>query len=323
MAALLCVPLLTSPGKKAGRGILRFITFQTLGTPFILFTGWVLSEVEINPTNTDLILRAGILSALGFSFLLAIFPFHTWIPMLSEEAQPYSAAFVFYMLPGFVSLIGLGFLDQYPWLRNTPLVFELIRSAGLLMIITGGIFAAFQHHLGRMLGYAVIVDMGVSFLALGLSQGATSDSLNQSVIGIFYALFVSRGLALGLWALALSEILKRVPDLSFHSILGLGRKMPVVSASLVLAQLSMAGFPLLAGFPLRLALWEQLSRLSATSSLWALIGCAALIAGGLRMLAVLAGGDVEEAQNTAEKPGLQAIFVVLILAVFAVGLFPR
>jgi uncharacterized membrane protein len=74
---------------------------------------------------------------------------------------------------------------------------------------------------------------------------------------------------------------------------------------------------------LRLALWEQLSRLSATSSLWALIGCAALIAGGLRMLAVLAGGDVEEAQNTAEKPGLQAIFVVLILAVFAVGLFPR
>jgi NADH-quinone oxidoreductase subunit N len=323
MAALVCVPLLTTPGKKSSRGVLRFLTFQTLGTPFILFTGWVLSEVDVNPANTDLLIRAAILSALGFSFLMAIFPFHTWIPMLSEEAHPYAAAFVFFMLPGIVSIFGLSFLNRYAWMRNSPDVFELIRSAGLLMVVTGGLSAAFQHHLGRMLGYAVIVDLGISFLALGVSQGSSGDGLNQSVIDLFYALFVTRGLAIGLWALALSIISKRLPDLSFHSARGLGRKMPVASGSLILAQFSIAGFPLLAGFPLRLALWEQLAKISTAASLWALFGCAALIAGGIRVMAVLTTGEAEGLQNTREAPDLRLILAVTILALFGAGLLPR
>jgi formate hydrogenlyase subunit 3/multisubunit Na+/H+ antiporter MnhD subunit len=322
MAALLCVPLLSALGQKNNRGVLRFITFQTIGIPFILFTGWLLSEYEINPANSDLLAQAAILSALGFGFLMAIFPFHTWIPMLSEEAHPYAAAFVFFMLPGFVSLFGLGFLERYAWLRNAPNIFSLLRSVGLLMIVTGGIFAAFQNHLGRMMGYAVIVDLGISFLALGLSQGATPEGLNQPVIDIFYALFVSRGLALGLWSLALSVISKKLPNLSFHSAKGLGRKMPVVSGSLVLAQLSLAGFPLLAGFPQRLALWERLAQISAINSLWALIGCAALIVGAMRVLAMLVTGDMEELQNASEEPELSVVLGVAIFALFYVGLSP-
>lgn len=323
MAALVCVPLLAPPGLKQNRGVLRFITFQTMGIPFILFSGWVLSQIDANPANQDLLLQAGILTALGFSFLMAIFPFHSWIPMLSEEAHPYSAAFVFFLLPGMASLFGLSFFNQYAWLRNAPVVFSLLRSAGLLMVITGGVFAAFQRHLGKMMGYAVILDLGTSFLALSVSQPVGSDSLNPVVINIFYILIISRGLALGLWALALSYLGKRVPDFSFHSAQGIGRKMPLISASLILAQLSMAGFPLLAGFSQRMAIWQLLAEVSPSASLWALFGCAALTAGAVRLLAVLFTGEAEGVREAEKSLNQPVALTVMILVIFAYGLLPH
>ena len=46
LAVLVSIPLLSPPGEQVGRGVLRYLTFQTLGMPFILFTGWMLAGVE-------------------------------------------------------------------------------------------------------------------------------------------------------------------------------------------------------------------------------------------------------------------------------------
>jgi NADH-quinone oxidoreductase subunit N len=70
MAVLLCVPLLTSFGRAPGRGIVRFLTFQTLGMPFLLFSGWAIAGVEATPGDPGLIFRASVLLGLGFAFLL-------------------------------------------------------------------------------------------------------------------------------------------------------------------------------------------------------------------------------------------------------------
>jgi len=61
------------------------------------------------------------------------------------------------------------------------------------MVVTGGLLAAFQHHLGKIMGYAIIVETGFSLLALSLGS---SSSLN-----IFLLLLVPRAISLGLWAL--------------------------------------------------------------------------------------------------------------------------
>ena len=37
VGVLLAVPLLSPPGKEPGRGVFRFLSFQTFGMPFILF----------------------------------------------------------------------------------------------------------------------------------------------------------------------------------------------------------------------------------------------------------------------------------------------
>ena len=120
MAALACLPILSPPGKPVGRGVLRFLTFQTLGVPFILYAGLLLSGVQTTPENPNLVIRIAILMVLGFALFTAIFPFHTWIPMIAEETNPYTAAFVFFFIPGIVSLFALEFLNRYPWLQAEP-----------------------------------------------------------------------------------------------------------------------------------------------------------------------------------------------------------
>ena len=40
VAVIVCVLMLAPPGETPGQGVLRFLIFQTLGIPFILFTGF-------------------------------------------------------------------------------------------------------------------------------------------------------------------------------------------------------------------------------------------------------------------------------------------
>jgi NADH-quinone oxidoreductase subunit N len=328
MAALLCIPLLASPGRKTGPGTLRFLTFYTLGTPFLLFTGWMLAGSEVTPPNMELVLQAGILLALGFCFLLAVFPFHSWIPMLTEDTHPYAAAFVFFLLPGFASLVGLGFLERYAWLRNSPNVYLLLQAAGVLLIFTAGLSAAFQKHLGRILGYAVLVDIGMTLLVISIAKelpvGPFLGSKNTGIsLSMFIYLFITKGLALGLWALALSNIKAQAGDLSYRTVQGMGRSHPFTALGIVLGTFSIAGFPLLAGFPVRLALFEVMAPTAATGVFWAALGSAGLIIAGFRSLAVLVMGQDETFWQVNERLSVSILITIASAVLFVVGIAPH
>ena len=319
MAVLVSIPFLISVGKPVGPGVLRYLTFQTLGMPFILFTGWMLTGVEASPGELGLVPQASILIALGFAFLLAVFPFYTWIPMLAKESHPYTAAFVFLVLPGTISLLGLGFLDRFSWLRTSENTYFLLRSTGILMVVTAGVWAAFQTHLERMLAYALILEIGFSFISIGLAQGAQAGTY----LGIFFAALLPRGLSLGVWALALAVIRTRFPVLSFREVQGLARVAPIACGSLVLAHFSLAGLPLLAGFPVRLAQLEGLSEISLLNALWVLLGSLGLLIGGLRTLAVLVMGREDGVWQVTET-WVQRVFLLSgVASLIILGLVPQ
>ena len=315
MAVLLSIPLLMSQQQTPSKGLLRFLIFQTLGVPFILFSGWLLAGVGANPGNLALVQQAATLLGLGFAFLLAIIPFYTWIPLLAEEAHPYLVGFLFWMLPTTTLFFGLGFLDRYTWLRDAPTLTSLLTTVGALMVVTGGLLSAFQRHLGRIMGYAIISETGFSLLALSLGS--------QVGLSIFLLLLVPRTLSIAIWALSLAILRQQAPGLNLTEVKGLAHVWPFATSGLVLANLAVSGFPLLAGFPAHQAVWEGLARTSLPVAFWVFIGSLGLFASAVRVLGALTSAPAGSTWGTRETQ-LQRILVSIgLLCLFLLGLFPQ
>ena len=319
MAILVSVPLLTPPDSQVGRGVLRYITLLTLGVPFILFAGWMMSGVKVELVDETFLLRASFLIGLGFALQLAVFPFHSWIPMLGKESHPYAAAFVFTMVPGAITLILLSFFEGLPWFGASPEAYVLLRMIGVMMVVFAGLWAAFQDNLGSMLGYAAILEIGLSLVLIGIIAG----DFESEHLGLFYAMLFPRGLGLGLWALALATLRTRTTSLNLNEIQGSGRVLPIATGALVLAQFSLAGVPLLASFPIRLPMWNELAQVSPMITLWALIGCMGLLFGGVRTLAVLVTGDEEMGWQITETRQERVFLAIGVILLLLLGLLPQ
>ncbi|NWF63536.1 MAG: hypothetical protein HXY38_04440 [Chloroflexi bacterium] len=315
MAAMLVIPLLTPSYQRPVRGVVRFLIYQTFAMPFILFSGWMLAGVEASPSDLGSTVQAGVMLMMGFAFLFAIFPLYNWIPQLMEEASTYPTGFLLWALPTFTVIFALGFLDRYAWLRNTPQIADAILYAGVIMTATAGILGALQRHLGRILGYAAIAETGLLLIALGLRS--------PNLVDIVFLVLIPRGLELSVWALALSIIKQKAYPLKFSDAQGLARKYPIAVSALMIAHLSVAGFPLLAGFPSRLALWQELSLQSLAASFWVFIGSSGLLVAAIRTLAAFVMAGEDSAWEINENWTQSLMLGIGILGLFAIGAFPQ
>ena len=315
MAILLAIPLLISIYSPPGRGIVRFLIYQTLAMPFILVTGWLLAGVEASPGDLALAAQSTSMLGLGFAFLLAVFPLYNWVPMLLEETSPYIAGYLLWILPTITTIFGAGFLDRYSWLRSSTQLIDALRFAGLLMIVTGGLFAGFQRHLGRIMAYGVIAETGFSILALSLDS--------KVGIPILFLLIPARALGQAVWSLALTIIQDNVETLRFRAARGLLRITPFAGAAMIMATLSTGAFPLLAGFPARLALWEGLSRVSLSASLWMGIGIIGLLTSAFRSLAVVSMAEEYTSWERRESLAQMSMLGLGMIGLLILGLFPQ
>jgi len=316
MAVLLSIPMLTEPGQKPGRGLLRFLIYQTFAMPFILFAGFLLSGVEAGPADIALITQAAVLLGLGFAFLLSVFPLYTWVPMLSEETLPFAVGFIMTIFPAFSLVFGLNFIDRYSWLRDTAQLSLVLRFIGLLMVVSAGLWAAFQRHLGRIFAYAAVAETGLSLLALSLPD-------RQAGLQIVFYMLIPRALAYGVWTLSISAIKTRVPDLKFSSLQGLARQFPMASAGVVLSNLALAGTPLFASFPVRQALWEKLAAQSIPAALWFGLASLGLWMAALRSLAVLTMAPEHTPWLSVETWSQRVLIGIGLVSLLIIGLIPQ
>jgi NADH-quinone oxidoreductase subunit N len=315
MAVIVSVLMLAPPGETPGQGVLRYLIFQTLGVPFILFTGWMLNGIEAGSATPIFILRATIMLGLGFAFLLAIFPFNTWLPLMAGQAEPYVTGFILVMLPMTVLLFALNFLDLYAWLRDEPAVYAALRLVGALMVATGGIWAAFQRQLGRMLGYAIIVETGMALLAVGLKS--------MGGLQLFSTLFLPHAISIWVWVLSLSSLRQKVGGLDFDSVRGKLHAYPFIAGSLLVAQFSSAGLPLLASFPTQGSILTAINQQSPVSAIWVFAGNLGLLLAGLRSLNALAIKAGVDSWKINERRWEAALFCLGVLFILALGLFPQ
>lgn len=278
--ALLMVIILSAPGSRPTPGVLRFLSFQTLGVLLILFSGWLLGWIDVQSVDLTLLVRSLILMGLGLAFLLGIFPFSTWVTMLARQNHPYLVAFVFTMFVNGVLLFTYEFFEEYGWIQEYINLERPLQVVGALMIGMGAIWAAFQNDLGRLMGAAMITEVGRSVLTLGL---------NQLNLEIFISAFLIQVLTFGIWGMGLSYLKKQTHSLDFKDIRGTLPEIPFIAGGILVAHFSLAGLPLLGSFPLY---WLFESVLINQGVLWVgvwfFLGSVGLFLGGLRALGVMA-----------------------------------
>ena len=252
---------------------------------------------------------------LGFAFLLAVFPLYNWIPLLSEEASPYATGFLLWVLPTFTIIFALDFFDRYVWLRTSPELSNAVQFAGIFMVASGGMLAATQKHIGRMMGYSAIAETGLMILAMGVRS--------SEVVNVTFLLLLPRGLELAVWALGLSVIKREAFGLSFSEVQGMARKYPIAVIAILAAHLSMSGFPLLAGLPPRLALYQELAIQSLFAVFWVFAGLLGLLIGAIRTMAVFTMAEENAGWRLGESWIQAGMLGIGVIGLFILGLVPQ
>jgi len=192
--------------------------------------------------SSNIIFLVGILLFLiGFSFKIAAFPFHMWVPDVYEGAPT--------TVTGLFSTIGkaaafsaiIATLTALFSGESTSMFLPYLAVLSIFSMLFGSIVAIAQTNIKRMLAYSSISHAG--YILIGLAAGTAAG-----VAGVVFYLAVYTFMnlaAFGIIALVEGE---NDTNLDINSYAGLGTKSPVLAALLAIIMFSLAGLPPLAGF---------------------------------------------------------------------------
>ena len=312
VAVLLSIPVLYPPGKKITQGGLRYLIFQSLALPVILFSGWFAAGVDANPGSQSQIYQAVIFMGLGVAFWLAVFPFYSWIPLLLDETHIYSASFMINILNNICLFTVFNLFNSFEWLRTFSLLPDILRLVGGIMIFSAGIWAIFEKRLSRLLGYAIILETGMSLISISL--------LNADGYHVFLAMLIPRLIAVAVWTLCLGEFISEgyinVVDLS-----GVLKIRPFTTICFLIAFMTLGGLPLLAIFPLRFILYENLAAQSLTTAIWVFSGHILFLITGFRLIYQVFSNRTG-GWKLQEKWSVVALSSLGAVSLFVTGIFP-
>ncbi|MDW8327285.1 MAG: proton-conducting transporter membrane subunit [Anaerolineales bacterium] len=318
LAAALGVFILADERHPLTAGPLRFLIYTSLGVPFVLFAAWLIDASVAAPEDPTLLPRATLLLGGGLALFMAVVPFHSWLPILASYSPPLATTFIVAVVRAPVIFLLLRLIETYPWLRREPAVFTALSGAGALMVVVGALFVFGQQNWGRSVGYALLIEIGATLLAVGLETHAGIVAL--------LALFLMRGLSLLVWGAAVEQ-LRRVSasgEADFASLRGVGWRYPFAVTAAAMGLLSLMGLPLMAGFP---AKWALLRLLAEQNALLALALLAAMTSVGVVVMRGLASLTTPASPDEVILPQetlLQIIFYSLsVLAILALGAFPQ
>jgi formate hydrogenlyase subunit 3/multisubunit Na+/H+ antiporter MnhD subunit len=153
--------------------------------------------------------------------------------------------------------------------------------------------------------------------------GSVNLIANVPLAEFFFAVLLPRGFALALWALTLSIIKSRTKSLDFQAVRGIAYSLPIVVLSLGLANFSLAGFPLLAGFPVRAVLGINIAQQNAALAGLTLFGYFGLVIAAIRSISILLKNQERTERQVNETRTQIFLLVSGCLILFIVGLFPQ
>jgi NADH-quinone oxidoreductase subunit N len=240
--------MLTSREIGSYRGGMRLLIFYTFGMFALLLSGWAVDVGGIVSDASIISERALLLLYFGFAVLLAIPPFHSWIPIASEETHPFAIGFVVLILQGAGLFFFLRFMNTFPWIWADDINLAILRTVGAVLAVLGALWAMAQDTITKLGSYAMVSDVGVMLIAIGF--GTTAGF--QIALGLLAA----RVISISCWAIGIStdngQESKDESENAHRSI----SKGWVPKVAMIVGVASLAGIPLTAGFPGRWGLLQ-------------------------------------------------------------------
>jgi len=205
----------------------------------------IVASITASSANMTLLTIGAALVLVGLGFKVAAVPFHMWTPDVYQGAPSPVTAFMSIgaKAGGFAALIRI-FVTAFPAL-SLDMTTVLWAVAALTMIL-GNVVAIAQSNIKRMLAYSSIAHAGYILMAL-VPYGDPAVSSDAVASGLFYLL--AYGLTnFAAWAVVIALEQAEGKGLSLNDYAGLGRKYPMLAASMAVAMLSFTGVPPTLGF---------------------------------------------------------------------------
>lgn len=252
----ICFYVLAGINRKkqgANEASLKYFLLGSFATGFIVY-GIALIFGTAHTTSIDVIVTnfgtlahnilfvAGMLLFLiGFSFKIAAFPFHMWVPDVYQgSATTVSGLMSTGGKAAAFSVLILALGAVFP--GSAANVFRPYFAAiATFSMLYGSIVAISQNNLKRMLAYSSIAHAG--YMAIGLAAGN-----NESVAGIMFYLIAYTFMNLGAFAIIAMVEGENDSKLDLNDYIGLSQRHPLLAAFMALFMFSLSGLPPFAGF---------------------------------------------------------------------------
>lgn len=219
------------------------LTYAATGTLGMRLAGERLAAGEAG-VHVTIILA---LAATGMAFKSALFPLHGWLPDAHAGApgavSPLLSALV--VKSSFFALFRV-------WTEVTgpeAVVGTALGIAAAGSVLWAGVAAVRTPRLKRLVGYSTVSQVGYLFLFFPLSVAAGDDRGRQEAALIAVALLaLAHGLAKSSLFLAAGIVKDRLGTDQITALADRGPAMPLVTMSLAVAGVSLAGLPVTLGF---------------------------------------------------------------------------
>jgi len=233
----------------------QYLIMGTIGATFILIgiglmymmTGTLnmhdLAQRLPEVAYTKTIFTAFAFFVVGVCLKLALFPMHLWLPNAYAYAPSVVTAFlaatatkvaIYILIRFIVTIFGVEFS-----LSHLPLP-HLLMVFGLMGVFAASIVAIYQTNIKRLFAFSSVAQIG--YMILGFSMGSVLG-VQASIIYVF-----NHALMKGAIFMAIAAIVFRVGGANIENFYGLGKRMPLTMAAIVVGGLSLIGVPLTAGF---------------------------------------------------------------------------
>ena len=238
---------------SANEAALKYFLLGSFATGFIVY-GIALIYGSVGGTSIDSIVNnfdalssniifviGALLFLIGFSFKIAAFPFHMWVPDV-YHGSPTTIAGLF-STGGKAAAFSAIIVTMFALFTGTGqnLFTPYLAVVAVFSMLFGSIVAIAQSNIKRMLAYSSISHAG--YMTIGLAAGNP-----DGVAGIIFYLAAYTFMNLGAFGIIAIIEGREETNLEINSYTGLGSKYPVLAGALAIFMFSLAGIPPFAGF---------------------------------------------------------------------------